>query len=207
MSIDPIVSSWPPTGSHLPRKLPLPPAGTVSIPIYWPPSPPKRRAVPTPTPAATSLATAVTATGSFKSTTARIPLLRRLRRWIRPKTRIMPRAWSPACSSATAATFAKPSPPTTPALQRRRERKTRWSDGSDLAYADSVMRHYQRLTGDSPKSFADRRIERHDRIGRCASHRRAAASDNAASPAHSRRPIARGSHLSSTSDGLCRAIE
>lgn len=25
---------------------------------------------------------------------------------------------------------------------------TRWSDGSDLSYADSVMRHYQRLTGE-----------------------------------------------------------
>lgn len=29
---------------------------------------------------------------------------------------------------------------------------TRWSDGSDLAYADSVMRHYQRLTGESASS-------------------------------------------------------
>lgn len=27
--------------------------------------------------------------------------------------------------------------------------KTRWSDGSDLAYADSVMRHYQQLTGEA----------------------------------------------------------
>lgn len=26
--------------------------------------------------------------------------------------------------------------------------KTRWSDGSDLSYADSVMRHYQQLTGE-----------------------------------------------------------
>ena len=25
--------------------------------------------------------------------------------------------------------------------------RTRWSDGADLAYADSVLRHYQRLTG------------------------------------------------------------
>jgi soluble lytic murein transglycosylase-like protein len=32
--------------------------------------------------------------------------------------------------------------------------KTRWSDGSDLAYADSVMRHYQRLTGESAQSSA-----------------------------------------------------
>ncbi len=32
--------------------------------------------------------------------------------------------------------------------------KTLWPDGRDLAYADSVMRHYKRLTGDSPKSFA-----------------------------------------------------
>jgi Transglycosylase SLT domain len=30
--------------------------------------------------------------------------------------------------------------------------RTRWSDGSDLAYADSVMRHYQRLTGESAES-------------------------------------------------------
>jgi Transglycosylase SLT domain len=34
--------------------------------------------------------------------------------------------------------------------------RTRWSDGSDLAYADSVMRHYQRLAGEvpSPQSSA-----------------------------------------------------
>lgn len=32
--------------------------------------------------------------------------------------------------------------------------KTLWPDGSDLAYSDSVVRHYQRLTGDSPKSSA-----------------------------------------------------
>jgi Transglycosylase SLT domain len=35
--------------------------------------------------------------------------------------------------------------------------RTHWSDGSDLAYADSVMRHYQRLTGESlpsPQSSA-----------------------------------------------------
>ena len=32
--------------------------------------------------------------------------------------------------------------------------KTRWSDGSDLSYADSVMRHYQRLTGESAHSSA-----------------------------------------------------
>jgi hypothetical protein len=25
--------------------------------------------------------------------------------------------------------------------------RTRWSDGSDLSYADSVLRHYQRLSG------------------------------------------------------------
>lgn len=31
---------------------------------------------------------------------------------------------------------------------------TRWSDGSELGYADSVMRHYQRLTGESPQSTA-----------------------------------------------------
>ncbi|MGA9419168.1 MAG: transglycosylase SLT domain-containing protein, partial [Candidatus Cybelea sp.] len=30
--------------------------------------------------------------------------------------------------------------------------KTRWSDGADLSYADSVLRHYQRLTGESPHS-------------------------------------------------------
>jgi Transglycosylase SLT domain len=36
--------------------------------------------------------------------------------------------------------------------------RTRWSDGSDLSYADSVMRHYQRLTGEpaaSPQASAD----------------------------------------------------
>lgn len=32
--------------------------------------------------------------------------------------------------------------------------KTRWSDGADLSYADSVLRHYQRLTGESPQSAA-----------------------------------------------------
>jgi hypothetical protein len=32
--------------------------------------------------------------------------------------------------------------------------KTRWSDGADLSYADSVLRHYQRLTGESPRSTA-----------------------------------------------------
>jgi hypothetical protein len=32
--------------------------------------------------------------------------------------------------------------------------KTRWSDGADLSYADSVLRHYQRLTGESPHSAA-----------------------------------------------------
>jgi hypothetical protein len=32
--------------------------------------------------------------------------------------------------------------------------KTRWSDGSDLGYADSVMRHYQLIAGDSPHSSA-----------------------------------------------------
>jgi len=32
--------------------------------------------------------------------------------------------------------------------------KTRWSDGADLSYADSVLRHYQRLTGESPQSHA-----------------------------------------------------
>ncbi len=32
--------------------------------------------------------------------------------------------------------------------------KTRWSDGCDLAYADSVIRHYQRLTGEPPQSLA-----------------------------------------------------
>jgi hypothetical protein len=31
---------------------------------------------------------------------------------------------------------------------------TRWSDGSELGYADSVLRHYQRLTGESPQSTA-----------------------------------------------------
>jgi hypothetical protein len=32
--------------------------------------------------------------------------------------------------------------------------KTRWADGSDLSYADSVMRHYQRLTGEPVQSNA-----------------------------------------------------
>jgi Transglycosylase SLT domain len=32
--------------------------------------------------------------------------------------------------------------------------KTRWSDGADLSYADSVLRHYQRLTGESPQLTA-----------------------------------------------------
>ena len=30
--------------------------------------------------------------------------------------------------------------------------KTRWADGEDLGYADSVLRHYQRLTGGSPSA-------------------------------------------------------
>ena len=30
--------------------------------------------------------------------------------------------------------------------------RTRWADGSDLSYADSVIRHYRRLTGESPQS-------------------------------------------------------
>lgn len=32
--------------------------------------------------------------------------------------------------------------------------KTRWSDGSDLGYADSVFRHYEQLTGAPPKVLA-----------------------------------------------------
>jgi transglycosylase-like protein with SLT domain len=32
--------------------------------------------------------------------------------------------------------------------------KTRWADGSDLSYADSVLRHYVRLDADSPQSAA-----------------------------------------------------
>lgn len=31
---------------------------------------------------------------------------------------------------------------------------TRWRDGSELGYADSVLRHFQRLSGDSPQSTA-----------------------------------------------------
>jgi soluble lytic murein transglycosylase-like protein len=31
---------------------------------------------------------------------------------------------------------------------------TRWGDGSDLSYADSVMRHYERLTGEPVQSNA-----------------------------------------------------
>jgi hypothetical protein len=31
---------------------------------------------------------------------------------------------------------------------------TRWSDGADLGYADSVLRHYRGLTGESPQSTA-----------------------------------------------------
>jgi hypothetical protein len=32
--------------------------------------------------------------------------------------------------------------------------RTRWADGSDLGYADSVLRHYQRLTGEPPQATA-----------------------------------------------------
>jgi soluble lytic murein transglycosylase-like protein len=32
--------------------------------------------------------------------------------------------------------------------------KTRWSDGRDLSYADSVLRHYAQLTGESPHAAA-----------------------------------------------------
>lgn len=32
--------------------------------------------------------------------------------------------------------------------------RTRWADGSDLSYADSVMRHYHLLTGESPQTSA-----------------------------------------------------
>jgi hypothetical protein len=32
--------------------------------------------------------------------------------------------------------------------------RTRWADGSDLSYADSVMRHYQRLGGEPPQASA-----------------------------------------------------
>lgn len=32
--------------------------------------------------------------------------------------------------------------------------KTRWADGSDLGYADSVLRHYHLLTAESPQSSA-----------------------------------------------------
>jgi hypothetical protein len=32
--------------------------------------------------------------------------------------------------------------------------KTRWADRADLPYADSVLRHYQRITGESPRSAA-----------------------------------------------------
>lgn len=32
--------------------------------------------------------------------------------------------------------------------------RTRWADGSDLGYADSVMRHYRELTGESPHDNA-----------------------------------------------------
>jgi hypothetical protein len=32
--------------------------------------------------------------------------------------------------------------------------RTRWSDGSDLAYADSVLKHYQRLSRQSPQARA-----------------------------------------------------
>jgi hypothetical protein len=31
---------------------------------------------------------------------------------------------------------------------------TRWSDGTELGYADSVLRHYHRLNGESPQSAA-----------------------------------------------------
>lgn len=32
--------------------------------------------------------------------------------------------------------------------------RTRWSDGTDLAYADSVLRHFQLISGESPQSSA-----------------------------------------------------
>jgi Transglycosylase SLT domain len=32
--------------------------------------------------------------------------------------------------------------------------RTRWSDGSDLGYADSVLRHYERLTGEPAQASA-----------------------------------------------------
>lgn len=32
--------------------------------------------------------------------------------------------------------------------------RTRWSDGANLPYADSVFRHYERLTGESPQNTA-----------------------------------------------------
>src|SRR5580704_18641809 len=37
--------------------------------------------------------------------------------------------------------------------------KTRWSDGSDLSYADSVLRHYQRLTNGSAPETSHLRAE------------------------------------------------
>lgn len=37
--------------------------------------------------------------------------------------------------------------------------RTRWSDGSDLAYADSVMRHYERLTGEPPAAAQSAAVE------------------------------------------------
>lgn len=33
--------------------------------------------------------------------------------------------------------------------------KTRWADGSDLSYADSVLRHYHRLTSTDPRTSID----------------------------------------------------
>ena len=65
--------------------------------------------------------------------------------------------------------------------------KTRWSDGADLGYADSVLRHYQRLTGESPQSTGDRRVERDDRIRRRTARAGAAASRSAGAAGSTRR--------------------
>ena len=59
-----------------------------------------------------------------------------------------------ACSSATAATSSEALSAYNTGSPTATGTKTRWADGSDLAYADSVMRHYQRLTGASAQSSA-----------------------------------------------------
>ena len=158
------------------------------------------------TPAATSSATAVMAMDSFKSTTARIPLPRLQPRWIRRETRTMPRACSRACSSATAGTSSEALSAYNTGSPTAAGTKTRWSDGSDLAYADSVMRHYQRLTGESPHSSAIAESRNGHRFGRCRCIllRNAPPRCRLLRSSDGCRPAARYSRVSPASNGLSR---